>query len=158
MFCGSSGRHIYGETLGSRRLRLRREVRQLSEEEARLACDCGAARNPYLRGVEAARKRSPPHKVRVGSWTGVELYDRADREELVAGAGAVAAGDGAVDPRGLGGHPPAPVPSRKDRDASVREMEGFPHRDNRMPLCAEISSHGPDNYRRLRVAHFLGGD
>src|SRR5215208_908108 len=72
-------------------------VRRLSEEEARLASDCGGARNHYLRGVGAARKRSPPHEVRVGSRTGVELYDRADREERVASAGAVAASDGAVD-------------------------------------------------------------
>ena len=83
--------------------RSKREVvaRRLSEGEDRLASYCGAARNRYLGGVEAAWERSPAHKVRVGSRTGVELYDRADREERGAGAGAIATSDGAVDPRGL---------------------------------------------------------
>src|SRR5215204_2103352 len=71
-------------------------ARQLSKGEDRLASYRGAARNPYLRGVEAAWERSPPHKVRVGSRTGVELYDRAGRKERGAGAvvGAIAADNG----------------------------------------------------------------
>src|SRR5215212_1866491 len=131
---------------------------RLSEGEARLTSDRGAARNPYLGGVTTARESSPAQETRVGSGTGIKPYNRADPEERAAAAGAVATSDGAVDPRRLGGHPPAPVPPRNDRDASVGEMEGVPHRDNRMPLRAEVSSHGPDDYRRLCVGHFLGGD
>jgi hypothetical protein len=76
-------------------------ARRLSEGEARLTSDRGAARNPYLGGVATAREPSPTQKARVGSGTGIKPYDRADREESAAAAGAVATCDGAVDPRGL---------------------------------------------------------
>src|SRR5829696_2885356 len=87
-----------GETLPSKSEVL---ARRLSEGEDRLASDRGAARNPYLGGVATARESSPALKTRVGSGTGIKPYDRADREERAAAAGAVASGDGAVDPRGL---------------------------------------------------------
>ena len=74
---------------------------RLFEGEAGLASDRGAARNPYLGGVATARESSPAQETRVGSRTGIEPYDRADREERAAAAGAVATCDGAVDPRGL---------------------------------------------------------
>src|SRR5829696_4986630 len=59
---------------------------RLFEGEARLAIDRGAARNPYLGGVATTRESSPALKTRVGRGTGIEPYDRADREERAAAA------------------------------------------------------------------------
>src|SRR5215217_8871717 len=127
----------------------------LSEHEARLTVDRGAARDGDLGGVEAAWEASPAHELRVVGRAGVEPDDGTDRVERRAGARAVAERDRAVDSRRLRADSPAAVPSGNDGDAPVRVGERRPRGDDRV---RRHPSRGPDDERRLAVAHRVGGD